>query len=854
MNSMKKQLLLCFFALSVAGLWPSYLSAQTLDAGQSTQGTDFWLTLMRSDANDPTELSLRIATTAETTVTIANPYTGYSHTMQLGANELGSLVLDKNDCYVGDAENEVVSQRALHVTATAPISLIAANYRDKSFDVAAILPTSSLKDEYRIQCYTPSDHSNNYQGSHFAIIATEDNTVVDYCPTVLTAKGGFTIGDTLTTPVLQRGEVFYVWTGLKEREAGDLSGTYVKAQAGKPIAVFNGNPHTNIPYEVRDRDHLYSQAMPIVYWGTQFAATASMTRRRDKFRVQALYDGTELRINGELVHTFDFSTNPKHYYEFELGSPAEEIVDKDGNIKANDGSPVVVGTSCWIETTCPAAVHLFMVSNRYDYPIDPYCDGDPSMIWINPIEQQINDITFGTFQTAQVDNHYLNIVTTAANAASVTLDGVSISADFQPLSGNTNYVFARKQITNATHQLQAANGFIAHVYGYGEKESYGYPAGGATKPLTSSITINGEEFTAESDNLLCGEDTIHFGCSLNFEFEQLVWGFGDGTTYTTTGPDSVSRVDHYYSEAGLYHAYALIYRSTSDLCGNESAVDSIPIRVNIGRFVFGIGTPDIPCQEDGKPFVGTIPFTNESGIDLTDGSTTIEYNDAATQAGFRNEELVIEDNAFRITIPTTAETAREYGIHIRIDSECGGTDTTLYFMLSYDKDVLTQRFDNVLGLMAEPFAGNTLSDFQWYRTSDSTAIEGQVNAVLNWHDVDFDHETAYYLCFTLNKGTETELQTCTCAKSFADNSDTYRFEEDSTITLSGYSAPAGSLIYVNAQGASTAQWITVSGEILREESLPDGGRTLSVPDDEGFYLLRVLTDGKARNFKFLVTR
>lgn len=123
-------------------------------------------------------------------------------------------------------------------------------------------------------------------------------------------------------------------------------------------------------------------------------------------------------------------------------------------------------------------------------------------------------------------------------------------------------------------------------------------------------------FTPDSHNLLCGEDTIHFGCNLNYEFEKIVWGFGDGQTATSMGPDSVAKMDHYYKESGVYEAYALIYRQSSNLCVGQNAMDSIPITVNIGRFTFSISGMDIPCKVEGQPFVGKIFFDNQSGVDL----------------------------------------------------------------------------------------------------------------------------------------------------------------------------------------------------------------------------------------------
>lgn len=611
--------------------------------------------------------------------------------------------------------------------------------------------------------------------------------------------------------------------------------------------------------------------MPIDYWGTQFAITSSLTtipnqtgswERIDKIRIMALNDETTVYIDGDSVYTFDFATNPKHYYEFDFGAK-----DSKSTYSATTSMPYYEGSSHYITTSCPCAVHQFMTSNRYDHNKSPYCNGDPSELWVNPIEQQISEITFGTFQTNQVKDHFLNIVTTTADVASVTLDGNNIGDKFTALNGNPQYSFARIKIENGTHTLHGDQGFIANVYGFGEKESYAYPAGGATKPLTSSITINGQEFSAESNNLLCGIDTIHFGCNLNYEFEKIVWGFGDGSpVYSDNGPDSVSRIDHYYQNDGIYNAYALVYRSSSNLCEGQSAMDSIPIKVNIGRFTFRIGEPEIPCDNGVDPWIGKIPFFNESGTDLGSDSTTIEFDAAALDAGFSNSDLVLHDNYFAINIPDDASVGTEYGIHIVIRSECGGTDTTMYFQLNYDADVISQRSSNVLGLLAAPFEGDVLSDFQWYSINeqgDSATVEGQISGTLNLYDLPINQykNNTYYLCFWRNKGTEKAVYTCTCDKAFLDNIDKLQFAPDSAIQVSQQNtATVGERIFVNATIASTLTWITIDGDTYAEEDIPAGGRTVAVPNREGFYVLRVATvaekkkDVKTRNFKFLVTK
>lgn len=878
---MKKQLfnaLLCCLMLMPFGL----LMADTVQEGQSTEGKDFWVTFMQADQdpNNTLTLSLSISSREDCQVTITNPFTSYSETVDVTANEMKLVELYSGNVLVNNARpamtttgkvcyavnSETVDTCALHVTSTANISLFATNYKKATFDATNVLPTASLLDEYIIQTYTPSDHGgvSATQGSHFAVIAAEDNTIIDYCPTEMTKRYNevfyeaehnyvllpedsalldYQIGDTLHSPVLRKGQVFYVWTGKKDKDPGDLSGTYVKARDGKKIAVFQGCPHTNIPYQTKERDHIFSQAMPTRYWGNTFVLTSSAGRHKDYIRILALNDGTEVRINGNLVHTFNFANERKHYWEFIIG---------DQGTYAKDGS-------CVVTTSCGCAVHLFTASKK----ADDVSDGDPSMLWVNPIEQQIDQVTFATYSSLNgTTAHYVNVVTDKPEL--MTLDGASISTSFQPVSGSSTYKYAKISLgsTAASHTLKSdGSNFIAHVYGFTSNESYGYSAGGATKPLTQSIYINGEEFSADNENKLCGVDTIHFACKPDYEFEKIVWEFGDGTPDVTV-TDTVD-VPHYYQKGGDYNAKVSIYRKSSNLCVGQSAVDVIKITVTIGRYSFTIGTPDIPCPEGGKQYVGHIPYT--SSINLQGSNVTVDFDAAAKAAGFDASMLIITPTEFVLTIPSTAEESTPYGIDIHIKSDCGDKDTTMLFQLPIGNDVIAQRYTNVLGLTTDPrFEGLTLSDFQWYRTSDSTAIAGQISAVLNMYDIpgeDFAND-AFYVCYTINKGMTDERRTCACAKAFDPNTAEHQFETnpDSLLITATYSYIHGDKIFVNAdyKGQTDiecyAQWITSSGNIYKDMkfTIPDGGCTIDTPDEAGLYLLRVSTDGKNRSFKFII--
>lgn len=908
---MKKQLfnilLLCLLAIPVMSI-----RADVVDEGQSTEGKDFWVTFLKADSYDgddkPIELSLSISAKEACDVTIENKYSGFRKTISLAANELHEEPLytgtakaaastkDVVKCY--SIHNEVIDTTAIHVTSTGTISLFASNWKSKSFDATNVLPTPSLLDEYYIQSYPPSAHGGDtQQGTHFAIVAAEDNTVVEYVPTVQTEgirdflaqynnwgdqvyeiypqyerfRNFHNLGDTILSDTLMAGQVWYVWTGIGGGDDYDLSGTYIKARDEKKIAVFQGAPHTNIPHQIRDRDHIFSQAMPTKYWGNTFAITSSMTRGRDKIRIMALNDETEVRINGQLVHTFHFATDNtpsgakvvqctpknKRTFEFEIGQKGTNCTDKDNKFTLAD--PLVEGTSCFIETSCPVAVHLFMVSNKYD----DTDKADPAMLWINPIEQVIDNITFATYNSS--NTHYFNVVTTKDNINNMQLDGNPLTGFSEVVGSNDQYYFARQNIPHGTHTLSGTKGFIAHVYGYGERESYGYSAGGATVPLSQSIYINGEEFSPDKENNLCGKDTVKFECKPDFMPDSVIWHFGDGTPDVVLIQDTTTVVKHYFNGTQDFHASCSIYRNSSNVCIGQSAVTVIPITVKIGRYSFSIGQPDIPCPENGVQAPGKIPYT--SSIDLAGKNVTVDFDDAAKAAGFVITDLTIKPGYFELHIPDNAEPGVKYGITIDIKSDCGDTTAVLPFRLPVGNDVIAQRYNNVLGLLKDhpQFKGLTLSDFQWYRVSDSTAIEGQISSNLNMYDLPKDSykNESFYVCYYINKGLADETYTCACAKMFGEDASEHSFEvnPDSLIITANYDYKDNK-IFVNANYKGEkdiecyALWITASGNIYGDLKfdIPDGGCTIPTPNENGLYLLRVVTDEKSRSFKFVINK
>lgn len=881
---MKKQL---FFGVILAAM---LVLPNTLFA-QSTEGTDFWVTLMRGDDGNYDALLLSFSANHATKVYIENKETEYRDTVEVGDNDIQQLNLNAHEssCYVTDAQEETPVYRALHVTSDKPISLIAANYKNKSFDVASILPTRALLSEYRIQCYDPYSHSGTAQGSHFAIVAADDNVIVDIVLTAGTDKGE-QAGDTITTDVLKRGQVYYVWTGNGEGSTKDFTGTEVKARDNKKIAVFNGNSHTNIPSK-EDRDHIYSQAMPINYWGRRFAITSSLTtidnqkektsadykkldgywERIDKVRVLALVDGTIVKVDGDSVYTFDFATNPKRYFEFDFGAK-DNMTNYSG-----DGHKYFEGASHYIETSCPSAVHLFMTSNRYDHgekTVDgtkyKFCNGDPSLIWINPIEQKIKELTFGTFETKQVTDHFINIITTADNVKSVLLDGDSIYQKFDTLTYNKDYMFARLTgVINGTHTLTADSGFIAHVYGFGQRESYGYPAGGNTRDLSATLYINDEPYSSEGDNLLCGDKSVLFECRLDYKPDSIYWYFGDGTDTLLINVDSIR---HFYDVGDRgnvnYEAYVKIFREIGshddDDCyeWTNYDFDSIHFHVNVGMPTIEVKRIEIPrCIPLGTATDIQIVLDNPAKVDLTSDSVQITLEQKAILAGFKDEDIQIQgDSMIIVHVPADTPDRTPYNMHIHIGSQCESTvfDKDIEFHMEYAIKQLEQRYNNVLGLIASKYAGKTLSDFVWIHNAVDT-LQNQQSSVLYLDENDPETSGDYFVCYTVKEAGKEEFRECTCPVTFDPNGKGHSFDPDvDNLTVSGSVAIKGNTAFVNAdwQGKTDiecyAQWISVSGATSERYNLPDGGRAIPTPTENGFYILRVVTDGAGRSFKIYI--
>lgn len=506
----------------------------TAGAQNSTQGTEFWLSFMMNGYryNNGSEWvfnGVMVSAKRNCSGVITNPVTGWTESFSVEAARVTFVSVPMEEGY--NDLDETVADRGLRVVTTDTVSLYYYSCATNSFDGTFVMPIESVGSEYIIQTDAQSDlvvheEIRDQYTSAFLVVATEDNTRVDITPTVRTI-GGHEAGQVISV-TLNAGQTYSVRSHYGEGSR-DLSGSRVVAADGKKVAVFNGNTLTTIPNVANGGvDHIFEQALPTFAWGKHFAVTSSNGRKRDFVKVTSSADGNRVKRNGHTLTTL----NRDESYSFEL-------TGWDG--------------SCYIETSEPSMVYLYNTTFRDEPSGDT---GDPSMVWIPPVELKIDEITFCTFNhyAASIEHHYVNIVVERKDIRRVYLDNQLMDpADFQPVVGNHQYYYTRRWIAPGIHHLRCRMGLMAHVYGFGEVKGYAYCVGSNIIDLRSQLYVN--ETPSEvlkSGYYACVDDTLRFNVETNYEIRNVRWEFADDNQ--AQGQSTT----HAYAHIGDYEVMVLI--------------------------------------------------------------------------------------------------------------------------------------------------------------------------------------------------------------------------------------------------------------------------------------------------------
>ena len=536
----------------------------SLFAQNSTQGMEFWFSYMENgykyNGGAWVDNTVMISAKRACSGTIAKP-DGSLPDIPFSVGNNGITIIDVPEEYAYNEHNsEVVGNKSLVLRATDTVSVFISNIATYSFDASFVLPVESLGSDYIIQCFdqeienASTSLDDNIFTSAFLIIAVEDSTLVDITPSTQTEHMLVFPGETATV-ALNAGETFFVRSDYIDSWR-DLSGTIIMAHDGKKVAVFNGNTTTCIPTDVGNgRDHIFEQALPVDSWGQQFAVTTSQGRVRDFLKITSGADDNTVSCNGVIIA--ELSQGESFVFE---------LYGADG--------------SCFIETTMPSMVYLYNTTGEDPLEPDGSNNGDPSMAWIPPVEQRIDEITFCTFNSdyefASIDSHYVNIVVERDDVGSVYFDGALINAnDFQPVRGTPDYSYVRKIINHGTHHLSCESGLIAHVYGFGQARGYAYCVGANVISLKQKLIVNGKWSEFYHNGLyMCIDESVDMTVETNYHINRVDWTYGDGQT------DEAIEVSHQYASAGDYVVTAYI-NGTNEIT-TETVYDTLSVDIHVG--------------------------------------------------------------------------------------------------------------------------------------------------------------------------------------------------------------------------------------------------------------------------------
>jgi gliding motility-associated-like protein len=538
----------------------------------SNKGKEFWLCFPSHtpSGNSLAKMGLFITSDKNSAGTIT--VNGFSTTFNVSANQVaGPIDIPYNAAHINPLESGTPVNKGIHVKVNAgqPAVVVYAHmYAGFRSAASLILPVATLGKNYYSANFWQASTAGSL--SQFQIIATEANTVVR----IKKRKNGV-LDATFSTPVnlANPGDV------LQIQENEDLTGSIIESVASglegcKRIAVFSGSSALSIGRPGctgGSFDPLFQQLYPVNTWGKEYGVIPFANNRNGyHVRVIAAEDNTSVRVGG-----LSIALNKGEFFPATSASPGQYT------------DPMV------IKSDKPVSVVQYMMSavcangNGTD-------QGDPDMVVLNPVEQNIRDISIFSSSLQAVNSKFLSVYMKTDVAPSFKINGAAPNGAFIPIVPNNGYSYLVEDISSAgnSSRLTADSGFNAIAYGLGNFESYGYSAGTNLKDIYQYVTLDNDLATV---NFPAGCKNSPFKFSMTFPYQpvQIKWEFGVGlnaigltdTTITNPVADSVFVVDgktlyryklkrtYVINTIGTYPIKVIANNPSPDGCSGEQEIE-----------------------------------------------------------------------------------------------------------------------------------------------------------------------------------------------------------------------------------------------------------------------------------------
>jgi gliding motility-associated-like protein len=497
----------------------------TLIRGQdfSNKGREFWALFPPHcpSGGNLANLSLYITSDANTSGKII--INGVEAPFNIVAYEPKEFVLDRSTTYVSGFESandaditKIVLNKGIRILVDdgkPDIVVYAHMYANARSAASIILPTSVLERKYEVISYTQSANVIEFgetRRSQFSVIAVEDNTRIQ----VQLRKNGEKYGSPYFVDLLKAGTIY------SYQDNNDITGSSIEAVSSnqtngkncKKIAVFSGSSGLSIGNSAGtvSFDPLFQQCYPINTWGSNFFITPFKNKDKYIIRILAKDNLTEVNVGGVP-------------YELEAGEFTELRFEN---------SPAF-----YISSNNPICVAQYSYTQSGDIGI-----GDPDMVILNPVEQNINDVTVFQTYKKSITQQYVNVVIKDEGVESFTINGAKPNSSFIKIA-NSKYSYLQESFSENSSflslRLKSDSGFNAFCYGFGSFESYMYSAGTNVIDPYQSLSVN-NQYAIETNPITCKGSPFKASITLPYKPLSITWKVENYNDFIINSPIPIS--------------------------------------------------------------------------------------------------------------------------------------------------------------------------------------------------------------------------------------------------------------------------------------------------------------------------
>lgn len=555
----------------------------------SNKGKDFYLCFPQhvpnSSANLAT-LSLYITSdkASKGTITMANG--AFTGSFNIAANGIQEIQIPWNaNIHISNGESNTVINKSIRIKTDLgepAVVAYAQQWAGARSAATLLLPVNVLGKKYYAVSFTQSgaNQGSFLARSQFQIIAVKNNTVVTITP----RKNGVVQAPvTITLPLA--GDMYQYQSTDGNAPTQDLTGTVIESVASGsggclPIAVFSGSSNVTMGSAGcttgNSYDPLFQQLYPASTWGKNFGFIPfEGYPNGNPVRVMASENNTNVYFNGSLVATLN-----------------------EGDIYPNGFTqfPPLVSAPTNITSDKPVCVAQYVQRNA--------CSGrgsllgDPDMVVLNPIEQNINDIIVFSSTRQAITEQWVNVLLKTVAIPSFSINGnTPPAAAWSPMATLPGYSYIRYSLVGIpSARIVADSGFNAIAYGWGSNESYAYSAGTNVKDIYQQIGVS-SQYGIETTPSVCTGTPFKFKVSLPYLADSIRWNLSNlpgnpGTVLQAysnppqpSDADSITIVNgrsiYWYSlptfysfaTTGQFPVSISVFAPNVDGCGNEQLID-----------------------------------------------------------------------------------------------------------------------------------------------------------------------------------------------------------------------------------------------------------------------------------------